>query len=177
MRTGFPPKPPQIQLAEGDPRKIGKKKLRERIRREVQATRGLPECPKHVLGLAREVWEFWVRELEYMDLDRRPDAVMLEGAVVNYARAVSADAILEVEGITVKTPVTNRVGDTIGHRITKHPAVSVSRDSWSMVRSFCIEFGLTPAARTRLPLRAKPAETVDLMKILSAPRKSREQLQ
>ena len=46
--------------------------------------------PEHLQGRAREAWKFWSEELESMDLDRRPDAHMLEGCCVAYDAAVDA---------------------------------------------------------------------------------------
>src|ERR1022692_2171353 len=87
---GRKPKPAARQIAEGDPRKRGVHKLDSMLEAEPRATRGLPECPQHLKGMARKAWRFWATELESMDLDRRPDAHMLEGCCVAYDAAVDA---------------------------------------------------------------------------------------
>src|SRR5574337_2001247 len=91
---GRKPKPITQHIAEGDPSKLGVNKLDERLAKQPKAARGLPICPRHLSGRARAAWNFWKAELEGMKLDCRPDAMMLEGACVNYARAVQADIIL-----------------------------------------------------------------------------------
>jgi phage terminase small subunit len=60
--------------------------------------RGLPRCPDHLKGRARDAWDFWSQELAVMDLDRRPDAHMLEGACVAYDSAVSSYETILAQG-------------------------------------------------------------------------------
>lgn len=114
-------------------------------------------------------------ELREMKLDRRPDAMMLEGACVNYARAVQADLILLREGLMVEeSTIDQESGEKVVLRTKYHPAVTVSNAAWRQVRAFCSEFGLSPVSRTRLAIeREEPAE--DLMEILSKPRPPRPQ--
>lgn len=164
------PKPLSRQISEGDTRKRGKKKLKQLAKLEAQPTRGLPECPEHVIGRARDAWAFWKAELIDMHLDARPDAMMLEGACVNYARAVQADQIVEKEGAIVEDVVLFQGVPTGFVRIKKHPAISISNSAWSQVKAFCSEFGLSPVSRTRLAIEKgeKPGE--NLGKILTQPR-------
>jgi len=164
-------KPTAQQIAEGDPGKRGVHKLDEKLASEPAATKGLPACPRRLTGRAREAWKFWVEELEAMDLDRRPDAMMLEGACVNFARAVEADLMLQIEGlVTIQDIVTNSAGEVICIKKKSHPAVAISSKAWSLVRSFCSEFGLTPVSRTRLAIGKNATAEDDLAKLLTQPR-------
>src|ERR1700680_3627359 len=113
---GRKPKPLERQIIEGDPRMRGKGKLQQRLDAQVKARGGLPRCPTHLRGRARACWNLWKQELELMGLDCRPDAMMLEGACVNYARAVQADIQLARFGITVEEPVVDGEGEEIGVR-------------------------------------------------------------
>jgi P27 family predicted phage terminase small subunit len=167
---GRRPKPTQLQISEGDPAKRGKRKLQRQLDSEPKAARGLPPCPKHLTGRARAAWKFWVEELRAMKLDSRPDAMMLEGACVHYARAVRADAIIQ-HGCQVEEPIINHTtGEVIGAKIKNHPAVAISNASWRQVRAFCGEFGLSPVSRTRLVLEQPDTSAEDLMKLLNTPR-------
>jgi hypothetical protein len=77
MKRGPKPKSIQAQLAAGDPRKVGKNKLERLLAAEPKASSGLPSCPEHQKGRARDAWAFWSAELAVMDMDRppgRPDA-------------------------------------------------------------------------------------------------------
>jgi P27 family predicted phage terminase small subunit len=163
-------KPTARAIAEGDPSKRGVHKLDQRLQAEPAATKGLPFCPRHLNGAARKMWRFWREELEAMDLDRRPDVAMLEGACVAYARAVDADAILHRDGLVVTEYGINEEGQEFPLRIKKHPAVEISRGAWILVRSFCSEFGLSPVARTRLAIGKEGAGDDDFMQLLRQPR-------
>ena len=94
---------------------------------------------------------FWQAELEVMKIAYRPDSAMLEGACRNYARAVAADLQVDREGAVIDEPVFYK-GDVLPNvtRKKKHPAVAVSSAAWSLVKSFCSEFGFSPVSRTRL---------------------------
>src|SRR5436305_14436798 len=147
---GRKPKPIAQQIAEGDPRKRGKRKLEESRAREPKAARGLPDCPEHIEGRARSAWDFWREELIAMNIDSRPDAMMLEGACVGYGRAVEADEMLAKQGLVIAQPIVDINGQRISVKVKDHPAVAISNAAWRQVRAFCSEFGLSPVSRTRL---------------------------
>jgi len=170
---GRKPKPLRIQLAEGDTRKRGVRKLRAQLSLEPKAARGLPECPEHLAGRAREAWDLWREELAAMKLDCRPDAMMLEGACVAYRRAVEADLML-AQGFTVEEPIMDKEGEIVGYKVKNHPAVAVSNASWKQLKAFCSEFGLSPVSRTRLAVEKPDTGEKDLMQMLSAPRVPRK---
>jgi len=167
---GRKPKPIRRQINEGDPSKQGRHKLEKKLETEPKAARGLPHCPKHLKGIARTAWKFWCEELTAMKLDARPDAQMLEGACVAYARAVEADRLLETTGLVVIQPILDKEGKMIGEKVKTHPAVAISNASWRNLRSFCSEFGLSPISRTRLTLEKPDSSDVDLFALLSQPR-------
>lgn len=173
---GRKPKPIMQALADGDTRKIGVNKLRARAAAEPVATRGLPSAPDHLNERALAAWEFWAEELADMNLDRRPDAQMLEGACVNYARAVQADMMLDVDGITVEESTLNDAGARVVLSVKKHPAVDISNSAWRQVRAFCSEFGLSPSARARLSIEKKD-QSEDLATLLTGPRVARSAVQ
>lgn len=167
---GRKPKPLKRQISEGDTRKKGVRKLKQALAAEPKATRGLPDCPRHLKGRARAAWAFWREELIDMKLDCRPDAMMLEGACVGYARAVQADLIVAKEGpICIVESLDSQTKNPI-LKLKTHPAVTISKACWSQVRSFCSEFGLSPVSRTRLALEKPDDGKDDLMEMLSAPR-------
>lgn len=108
-----------------------------------------------------------------MDLERRPDAMMLEGACVNYARAVQADLTLDQEGLIVEESTLTKAGEKVILKIRAHPAVNVSNAAWRQVRQFCGEFGLSPVSRTRLAVESRKPVEDDLQAMLSTPREPR----
>jgi P27 family predicted phage terminase small subunit len=167
---GRKPKPLATQISEGDPAKRGKNKLRQQMAAEPKPTKGLPLCPRHLRGRARAAWNFWRQELEAMNLDAKPDAMMLEGACVNYARAVEADLVLAADGLEIHETIYDKDGDEVGYRRKAHVLIPVSNQSWNAVRAFCSEFGLSPVSRTRIKIEKPDTGEGDLMAALAGPR-------
>jgi P27 family predicted phage terminase small subunit len=170
---GRKPKLTQRQISEGDPRKKGVHKLKEKLLNEPNAKRGLPECPEHLGERGKAAWRFWAKELADMNLDCRPDAMMLEGACANYDRAVDADIMLLKAGIVIEEPITDKEGLVVGYKLKTHPAVAVSFKAWSQVKAFCSDFGLSPVSRTRLDIDKSKNQDSELENLLSAPREQR----
>jgi P27 family predicted phage terminase small subunit len=163
-----------MQIAAGDPRQKGRRKLQQQLESEPQASRGLPPCPEHLQGRAREAWEFWSAELALMDLDRRPDAHMLEGCCVAYEAAVDAYETIRQQGRFIAKkkldPATNKLAIT---DIKTHPAVRQGNQAWALMRAFCSEFGLSPISRMRLAVDKDDAGEADLLELLGRPRVKR----
>lgn len=170
-------KPTARQLIEGDPRKLGKRKLQEKLASEPIAARGLPDPPEYLSGVAREIWRFLKGELELMQLDARPDAATLEGLCRAYSRAIEADLILDRQGIIVSEPVFYKGEPLAGiERTKKHPAITVAQASWALVTKFCSEFGLSPVSRSRLTIDRKEKQTdQNINDLLAGPRVKRLQ--
>jgi P27 family predicted phage terminase small subunit len=171
---GRKPKPIEQHIANGDPSKLGTGKLQERLDQQVKAKRGLPNAPGYLSKVGRAAWYYWRDELESMALDYAPDRMMLEGACVNYARALQAEDEIQSRGINVVEPVMNSEGEEVGERVKQNPAVAIANQAWRLVHRFCSEFGLSPVARTRLSIKDDPRDPEeDLEKILREPRTPR----
>ena len=153
------PKSASRKLSEGDASKVGVHRLEQKLAKEPRPARGLPECPKHLSGRAREAWVFFAEELRDMGLDCRPDALALEGACTAYSVAAEADEIVGRDGILVGGKA--------------NPALLVSNRAWAQFRQFASELGLSPASRTRLSTAPKTDD--NLAELLSGPRPSRVQ--
>jgi len=128
--------------------------------------------------VARESWAFSRAELRALNLDRRPDAHMLEGACVAYENAVIAYKTIQKEGRYVSQRRLNpTTGEMVEIGIKPHPAVKQGNDAWTLVRSFYSEFGLSPVSRGRLTLErnegASKAIDDELAKLLAQPRTAR----
>ena len=174
MLPGRKPKPLRAQIAAGDPRKKGVHKLAQQLEAEPKASRGLPPCPEHLKGRAREAWKFWSEELESMDLDRRPDAHMLEGCCVAYDAAVDAyETILKQGRLIAKKALDPATNKLVVVDVKPHPAVRQGNQAWALMRSFCSEFGLSPVSRIRLSIEKEDAGDADLLELLGRPREKR----
>lgn len=132
---GRPRIPTEVKIANGNP---GKRPLNKREPKPIAA---VPTCPDYLKGYARQAWKFYSRELYRLNVMTNIDALALEGLCVALDRALRADRIVEKEGFTYKTHQGN---------IIQRPEVSISKNSWVEVRKFLSEFGMTPAARSRI---------------------------
>ena len=168
---GRKPKPTELQLAEGDPRKYGVHRLEKKLEAETRGSRGLPRCPAHLQGLARKAWKMWSEELERMNLDSRPDGPMLEGACIAYETAIECYETIKKQGRMIARRILDPQTNTlVVGGLKPHPAVAQMNAAWMVLRAFCSEFGLSPVSRTRLAVD-KPADGDDeLAAILSQPR-------
>lgn len=147
-RRGPPAKPTAQKRREGTYRKD------RAPTREPAPTAGVPPCPPGISTDldARGCWERLVPELTRLKLLTLLDGPALEGLCRAYAVAVKADRKLRQHGVIVKTP----------WGLQQNPAVTISRSAWAEVRRFAAEFGLSPAARSRVSVpkgsEADPAE-------------------
>lgn len=113
-------------------------------------TRALLKPPRGLPPEALAEWKRVAPELDAMGVSTVLDRAMLVGYVLNYARAIQAEAQIEKEGMIVEN-------DRGGH--SQHPAVRIARSSWDLAMKFASDFGMTPASRTRI--KVKPPEAED----------------
>jgi P27 family predicted phage terminase small subunit len=167
-------KPVKAQIALGDPRKKGVHKPEQQLAAEPKASRGLPPCPDYLKGRARDAWQFWSEELAAMDLDRRPDAHMLEGCCISYDAAVDAYETIQKQGrLIAKKALDPKTNTLIVVDVRPHPAVRQMNQAWALMRAFCSEFGLSPVSRIRLSIDREDSGEADLLELLGRPREKR----
>ena len=173
---GRKPKPIGLQIVEGDRRKRGRLKLQNQA--NSQPARGLPACPYYLRGHARAAWNVWSAELQAMGLDSAADAQLLEAACVNFQTAVKAHLQIQRESEVITEPIIARdSGKILGYRSKKNPWVAIRQDAHRLLLSFCSEFGVSPAARTRLNITAPSQSDADIEALLNGPRLTDEEKQ
>ena len=145
--AGRRPIPTEIKLLRGNP---GKRKLN---RREPRGHSGLPACPTHLRGIAREAWRRLGERLTVLRVVTDADAAALELLALAYGEYRQAVGVVERRGATYATRTAN------GMIVRRRPEVAIASDAWRRVKSMLVEFGLTPAARTRVI--AEPAGDQD----------------
>ena len=144
MQPGRKPTPTLLKLIQGNP---GKRPLKlEEFRPEVQ----IPKMPAHVRenAHARKEWQRITRELAQYGLISHVDRAALVFYVVNWARHCEAEEMIDKaaqasggSGLFVKTPN--------GYPV-QSPWLAVSNKAMELCRVFLSEFGMTPAARSRV---------------------------
>ncbi len=141
---GPPPKPTALKLLHGNP---GQRKLPVN---EPKPKPIAPDRPKWLTGEARKMWDRLAPELERLGLLTVVDGDALAAACQSYATWLECQLFMKKEGITYSHA--NVKGE---RNSTLRPEYYAADKALSQYKSFCTEFGLTPASRTRL---GSPAE-------------------
>jgi P27 family predicted phage terminase small subunit len=112
--------------------------------------------PKWIAKRAKHYWKFYEPMMTKLGLLTDADQPAFSAFVDSIARLEAANKILDDEGILLQTekgPV-------------KHPAFSVAKDCWANIKTFSVEFGLTPSSRQRIsiPKPEAPNEFQEFLK-------------
>ena len=136
-KRGPAPKPTKWKRFAGNP---GHRPLN---RNEPRLPAGVPPAPECVLQdeIALAEWNRVVPELLRLGVLSELYAAAIAAYCMSFSRWQQAEEILRQEGRTYKL----RNGT-----VCKHPAVDIARDAMVMMRVFAGEFGMSPAARSRL---------------------------
>jgi P27 family predicted phage terminase small subunit len=101
---------------------------------------------------AKTAWKQLVSELDALNLVTVVDGYALEGAVVALDHARTADRAVE----RIQEEIGNLERSGAGSQGLQHLYYrlsmqnAASKKGWQQYKGFCVEFGLTPASRTRL---------------------------
>jgi P27 family predicted phage terminase small subunit len=134
-RRGPTPEPTAIRLVKGNP---GRRPIRES---EPKPTVKAPECPPHLNDIAKGQWARLVPVLLSMRVLTEADEIALGNLCGAYATLIEAQNQMAKTGILYKTKS--------GH-IQQSPLLSIINAQLNIVNSLLREFGMTPAARTRV---------------------------
>ena len=153
------PKPSAIARAEGNP---GKRRLNDA---EPQPRATVPRCPDHLDEHAKKEWKRLVPVLRRMRVLTEADWMTLANLCQTWSTLVKAQTKLTEMGILYKTP---------SGYVQQSPLLSVVNQCVDTITKLSREFGLTPAARSRIMAQTEPEPEDDLMAILRMPRSPRE---
>ena len=132
---GRKPKPTAIKILEGNP---GKRQLNEH---EPQPLKKAPSCPKWLEPEAKREWRRLAKTLEAMGVLTEADMAAFAGYCQAYARWKEAEERITDRGIIFRTPS--------GYP-QQVPYVSIAQQYLKLMQQFAEQFGLTPAARSRI---------------------------
>jgi P27 family predicted phage terminase small subunit len=134
-QRGRIPTPTAIKLLEGNP---GKRPINEN---EPKPEKRAPNCPTWLEPEAKKEWRRMTKTLEAIGILTQVDATAFAGYCQAYARWREAEEFLSKHGTIFKTP---------SGYIQQVPQVSIAQTYLKIMKDFCSEFGLTPAARSRI---------------------------
>lgn len=147
-QRGRKPKPTAMKVLEGNP---GKRPLNEN---EPKPEKKAPKCPAWLEPEAKKEWKRMTKTLEAIGVLTQVDATAFAGYCQAYARWKEAEEFLSKHGTIFKTP---------SGYIQQVPQVSIAQTYLKIMKDFCSEFGLTPAARSRISVSTTEGSTDDPM--------------
>ena len=132
------PKPTALKLVTGNP---GKRALNKR---EPKPRRLIPSCPAHLSDASKVAWGQLCVILDRMRVLTEADALALERLCDCYADILASRELIARDGRTYwsRSPA--------GELLKANPAVVQLRAADSQFKAYLIEFGLTPAARSKV---------------------------
>ena len=136
---GRRPKPTVLKLVEGN---RGKRAVNKK---EPKPKRVVPSCPAHLDDDAKVAWGWLSVLLDRMGVLTEADTFALERLCDCYSDILESRVLIKRDGRTYTTMDVN--GNTL---IKANPAVAQLRAADSQFKSYLVEFGLTPAARTKV---------------------------
>lgn len=147
-QRGRKPKPTAIKVLEGNP---GKRPLNKN---EPKPEKKAPKCPPWLEAEAKKEWRRMSKTLEAIGVLTQVDASAFAGYCQAYARWKEAEEFLSKHGTIFKTP---------SGYIQQVPQVSIAQTYLKIMKDFCSEFGLTPAARSRIAVSTIEGSSEDPM--------------
>jgi P27 family predicted phage terminase small subunit len=134
-KTGRPRKPSIIKFNAGERRK-------ERLNPdEPKPDLCIPIAPEHLKGEALAEWNRISVELDRLSLLSECDRSALAAYCSAWARYVQAEKDIEINGSVTITEKGN---------IIQSPHVGISNQALLVMHRYLVEFGLSPASRTRV---------------------------
>jgi P27 family predicted phage terminase small subunit len=134
-RSGGRPQPTRLKLLRGNPGK------RPAHQDEPEPDIRLPEPPEHLSDEAKREWGRVGALLLTVGLVSELDRAALAGYCQAWGRWVEAEEALRQYGVVVKSPS--------GYPM-QSPFLAVANKAVEQMRAFLVEFGMTPASRTRV---------------------------
>ncbi|MFC5528482.1 phage terminase small subunit P27 family [Cohnella yongneupensis] len=144
--------PAAVHRATGNKSKLSKAKLDELQDAEdaIKPASDNVVCPTWLDPIGKQMWESIRRELAAVDLITNVDVYALALACDAYSKYVKASKAIKKEGLVLDHK--NALGAV---NKVANPNVSIAQKYATQFKSYCSEFGLSPAARARL---AKPKD-------------------
>lgn len=152
------PKPDELKALAGNP---GHRPLNLDAPKPAQ---GIPEMPRGLSPAGRREFKYICGQLLSMGLMYRTDGKAIAAYCDAYSMVEQADKEIKKYGLMFETKYLDSEGDLQLGDLKKNPAVDIKFKAMATMHKFLIEFGLTPASRSRLKIEAP--KVADPMEVL-----------
>lgn len=125
---------------------------------EPKVQTGYPEMPKELRATAQREWNRICACLDELGVLTIIDGKALAMYCDGYSDWEEAQRDCIEHGLVVEEPIVSKDGAVVGYKKKPNPAFIVKCMAIKTMKSFLIEFGLTPASRARLkvPVKTQP---------------------
>lgn len=138
-------KPSVIKQIEGTYRKD------RAVKNEVQPTIALStDYPTDLNEWGGKLWLDIMDEYQKLGLITKVDVASLMAVCMEWGRYCEASDILAAQGLQIEEEIYNNKGDIVGTKTVTNPLIRVVSDAFKNYKSMCVEFGMTPASRTKI---------------------------
>lgn len=110
---------------------------------------------------ARREWSRITQDLLRLGVLTVVDGKGLYSYCLAYADVEAAEKQCAKEGMWTKEPLINKEGDVVGYKNKQAPWFNIKYVALKTMKAFLIEYGLTPASRSKLKMSSKPEEPED----------------
>lgn len=145
QRTGRPRKPTALHVLNGNPSNL---KIEDRLNAEPQYTKIAPDCPEWLDQYAREEWDRLSPELERLELLTQADLAAFAGYCESFSDFRKASEELQSLGPG------GWIQETESGYKQQHPLMGIKNTAKEKMKAFLVEFGFTPASRSRVNIKA-----------------------
>lgn len=143
-QRGPKPKPAALKFVAGNPGKRPVQTGRARMRRAV------PDRPPELTGEAAAEWDRRVPDLGAVGTLAAVDRGILAAYCLAVADMLAARDAINCDGRFIRVPIQNSRGESLGSKLSEHPACKMLDRASARVQKLGAELGLTPAARDRV---------------------------
>lgn len=152
--AGRRPKPTAIHKLNGNPSMMSKEELEGADNPQPELV--APELPRGLSHAARREWHRIVHDLLEIGVLSKVDGKALAAYCICYARNEEAQKDIDKYGQVIQTSYKDsRTEEIIVGDLKANPAVGNALKWMTAMKSFLIEFGLTPASRRNLKITKK----------------------
>lgn len=151
--AGRRPKPMAMHRLNGNPRHFSQAELNED--ENPQPKLAPPEMPKGLSKCARREWRRIVPLLQQIGVLSEIDGRALAAYCDAAAMVEQATKEIAKHGLTFEECFEDKQGNVVVGSIKANPAVSIKFNAMKVMKTFLIEFGLTPASRRNLKIQKK----------------------
>jgi P27 family predicted phage terminase small subunit len=161
MAKGRRPLPSIIKNLRGNP---GKRQVNAN---EPELQPGDPTMPAGLSEAAQTEWREIIGVLRTMGVLTPADGKALAAYCYAFDVWMQANESVKKHGVLIEEPIMGRVGtpeqnEVIDHKTKKNPAVAIANEALKTMKSFLVEFGMTPSSRSKLhvekPKAVDPAD-------------------